>query len=99
MISLKVSRIIKSEDPPDWINIGTGQEISIARLANLIAEIVGFEGKVIFDTDKPDGSPRKLVDDSLYNKILSPINYSLKEGISMTYEHFKAELKSGSLRD
>jgi GDP-L-fucose synthase len=91
--------LLDLEDPPDWINIGAGQEISIARLAYLIAEIVGFEGKVIFDTDKPDGSPRKFVDNSLYNKILSPINYSLKEGISMTYKHFKAELKSGSLRD
>ena len=51
-----MSQLLNLEDPPDWINIGTDQEISIARLANLIAEIVGFEGKVIFDTDKPDGS-------------------------------------------
>jgi GDP-L-fucose synthase len=91
--------LLNIESPPDWINIGTGEEVSIAQLADLVAETVGFKGDILFDTNKPDGSPRKLVDDNLYKKFLSSPMYNLKDGIKMTYEHFKTELNSGSLRN
>lgn len=91
--------LLNIESPPDWINIGTGEEVSIAQLADLVAETVGFKGDILFDTNKPDGSPRKLVDENLYKKFLSSPRYNLRDGIKMTYEHFKTELNSGSLRD
>jgi len=73
----------------EFINIGTGKDITIKELAETIKEIVGFDGKLTFDTSKPDGTPRKLLDVSKLNKMgFSPEN-SLKDGITKTYEDFK----------
>jgi GDP-L-fucose synthase len=70
------------------INIGTGTDISINELANIMKQIVGFEGKVIFDHEKPDGSPRKLLDVSRLTKMGWQYKVGLREGLKYTYSHY-----------
>ncbi|MCS7052630.1 MAG: GDP-L-fucose synthase [Ignavibacterium sp.] len=70
------------------INIGTGKDISIKDLANLISEILGYNGKIEFDTSKPDGTPRKLMDVSRINQLGWTYKTELEEGIAKTYEWF-----------
>jgi len=71
------------------LNIGTGKDISIDGLAKLIAEIIGFNGKIVHDSTKPDGTPRKLLDVSRINFLGWKHNTELRDGIKKTYEHFK----------
>ncbi len=70
------------------VNIGSGQETSIAELAQTVAEAVGYEGSVSFDPEKPDGTPRKLLDVSLLNSLGWKAKTPLKEGISLAYHDF-----------
>jgi GDP-L-fucose synthase len=72
------------------INVGSGEEISIADLAQLIASIVGYEGQLIFDRSKPDGTPRKLLDSSKIHALGWKAGITLREGILRTYRHFLA---------
>jgi GDP-L-fucose synthase len=76
------------------INIGSGEEISIASLARQIAAAVGFGGKIVFDPTKPDGTPRKLMDSSRVRALGWAPKVSLREGLSRVYEDF---LKTASL--
>lgn len=69
-----------------FVNIGTGIEISIADLANIIKEIVGYDGKIVFDTSKPDGTSRKLTDVSKLEKLGWKYSISLKDGIRAVYK-------------
>jgi len=77
---------------PNLINIGTGEDLSIKELALLIKDIVGFEGAVEFDTSKPDGTPRKLMDVSKLHAQGWKHTIDLPEGIKLAYEDFKSKL-------
>lgn len=68
-----------------FVNIGTGKEISIKDLAHLIKEIVGFEGEIVFDTTKPDGTPRKLTDTTKLNSLGWKHSIELADGIAKVY--------------
>lgn len=70
------------------INIGTGVDVSIADLAELIRETVGFHGKIVYDNTKPDGTPRKLMDVSKLHKLGWKHSIELKEGIKIAYQDF-----------
>jgi GDP-L-fucose synthase len=70
------------------LNIGSGKDISISDLANLVAQIVGFKGKIEYDLSKPDGTPRKLMDVSRINSLGWKYKTELEEGIKLTYEWF-----------
>jgi GDP-L-fucose synthase len=70
------------------INIGTGLDCTILELAELIKETVGFNGEIIFDQSKPDGTPRKLLDVSRINKLGWKAKVSLKEGLAKTYQEY-----------
>ena len=72
----------------DFINIGVGEDISIKELALLIKDIVGFTGELTFDTSKPDGTPRKLLDVSRLTKAGWKAKISLREGVAKTYQWF-----------
>jgi len=74
---------------PCLINIGMGRDITIKELAALVKEVVGFEGKVVFDTSKPDGTPQKLLDISRMAQLGWQSKISLRQGISETYEWYK----------
>jgi len=71
------------------LNIGTGKDISINELAKMVAEILGYKGKIVHDSSKPDGTPRKLLDVSRINSLGWSYKTELRDGIDKTYEHFK----------
>ncbi len=81
--------LMKSYNEKEFLNIGVGEDISILNLANLVKEIVGFEGEIILDKSKPDGTPRKLMDVSRLNALGWEANISLSEGILNVYEEIK----------
>jgi len=77
-----------AKELPPFINIGTGEDISIKKLAELIKEIVGYEGKIVWDASKPNGMPRKVVNITVVNELGWQAKVSLKEGINETYMWF-----------
>ena len=74
------------------INIGTGEDLTIAELAGIIQNVVGFKGKLVFDSSKPDGTPKKLLDVSRLHGFGWHHHISLEEGIRMTYEWYLKNL-------
>ena len=74
---------------PCFVNVGTGKDITIKELAQTIQEVVGFKGKLVFDTSKPDGTPRKLLDVSRLSEMGWAAKISLQDGISRTYEWYR----------
>ena len=81
-----------------YLNVGTGDEISIKDLAHLIASKIGFQGKIGWDKSMPDGTPRKLLDSSKINKLGWKRKISLSKGIEETIDSYKKQIKFGSLR-
>lgn len=78
----------------DWhVNIGTGEDLSINDLAVLVRDVVGFKGKIVYDTSKPDGTPRKLLDVSLLHSTGWHHNTSLRKGIEIVYDWYQKQLK------
>lgn len=77
--------LMENYDEPGLINIGVGKDLSIKELAGLIAGITGFKGRITFDTTKPDGTPRKLMDVSKLTNLGWRASISLKEGIERVY--------------
>jgi len=80
--------LMDNYDSPEMINIGVGEDLTVRELANLIAEVVGFKGDIIFDPSKPDGAPRKLLDSSRLSELGWRPKVSLREGIVRTYHWF-----------
>ncbi len=80
--------LMENYDEAQILNAGTGEEISILDLARLVAGIVGFEGEIVTDPEKPDGTPRKLCDVSKLTKLGWTAKTELKEGIGSTYRWF-----------
>ena len=70
------------------VNVGVGEDLTIRDLAEMIRNVVGFEGRLVFDTDKPDGTPRKLLDTSLINAMGWRANTELSSGLQDTYRWF-----------
>ncbi len=85
--------LMQNYNEPGFINIGVGEDISIFNLARLIQEIVGFPGELKFDTSKPDGTPRKLMDISRLKKTGFTARIGLREGISMVYDSYKSQFE------
>ena len=73
------------------INIGTGIDVTIAELAQTMKKVVGFQGDLVFDKDKPDGAPRKLIDVSRLSKMGWNYNVSLEDGLKRTYKWYISE--------
>ena len=74
---------------PEPINVGTGEDITIKELANIISDVVGFDGNIEWDTTKPNGTPRKVLDVSKIKSLGWEPKISLQEGIKRTYEWYK----------
>jgi len=70
------------------INVGTGKDVTIREMAETMKEVVGYKGKLTFDTSKPDGAPRKLIDVSRLSSMGWDYNVNLKEGLATTYEWY-----------
>jgi GDP-L-fucose synthase len=80
--------VMKSYSDLEFLNVGTGEDIPIAEFARLIAEVVGFRGKINFDTSRPDGAPRKLLDVSSINALGWRATIPLREGLQRMYADF-----------
>ena len=90
--------LLNNYDDSVAINIGSGQEISIAKLATLVSKIVGFTGGISFNTDRPNGTPRKLLNSSKISELGWKPKINLEEGIALTYDWFlKHQSKEKSL--
>jgi GDP-L-fucose synthase len=76
-------------DGPGFLNVGSGEDLSIAELATLVAGVVGYTGSVAFDASKPDGTPRKLLDVSRIRALGWTPRIGLRDGIAMTYQWFR----------
>jgi GDP-L-fucose synthase len=80
--------LLQEYDDPEIINIGVGEDLSIAELADMVRGIVGFEGEIEYDAAKPDGTPRKLVDTTKINGLGWKASIGLCDGIEATYSWF-----------
>ena len=84
--------VIKNYDDHEIVNIGTGDDLSIKEISELVKEVVEFEGEIVWDKSKPDGTPRKLLDVSKIKNLGFSSHHDLRAGINKTYEWFKREL-------
>jgi len=81
--------LLKTWSDEEPINIGTGTDVTIAELAQLIADVVGFRGRFVFDASKPDGTPRKLLDVSRLTALGWSPRIELEAGIRQTYDWYR----------
>lgn len=91
--------LLRLQDPPNLVNVGTGTDISIRELAEMVAQIVGFGGSIDHDTSKPDGTPVKRTDIRLIESTGWKPTIALREGIKSTYDAFLQESQSLSMRE
>lgn len=90
--------LLRQDNPPDLINIGTGTDVTIRELTELVAQVIGFKGRITWDATRPDGTPRKLMDVSRLKALGWTARIGLREGLEKTYAAFLAERASGRLR-
>jgi len=90
--------LLEQENPPDWVNVGSGQELTIRELAEAVRKAVGVDCELRFDTTKPDGPPRKLCDTSRIRGLGWSPRIGLDEGLSRTVAEFREEVASGRVR-
>lgn len=90
--------LVALENPPDWINVGTGTDVTIRELTACVAAVTGFSGQIVWDDTKPDGTPRKLLDVSRLSGLGWQAKIALREGVANTYASFLEETASGAVR-
>ena len=90
--------LLGHDNPPDWVNLGVGEDLTILDLAKTIAKTVGFEGEIKTDPSKPDGTPRKLLDVSLLNETGWTAKIAFEDGLKGAYQDFLATLEKGTAR-
>lgn len=91
--------LMQIDNPPDWVNVGSGQDQSILDLARLVARAIGYAGSIVTDPTKPDGTPRKLCDISLLRSTGWQPKTDLATGIAKTYLDFQQNYAAGTLRN
>lgn len=91
--------LLRLEDPPNLVNVGTGTDVSIQELATMVAEIVGFQGTIDNDTSKPDGTPVKRTNISLIESTGWSPGIALRNGIESTYDAFLKETQNLCVRE
>lgn len=90
--------LLRLENPPDWINVGSGTDVTIRELTETVAAVLGYRGRIAWDASKPDGTPRKLMDVSKMAALGWRARIGLREGIEKTYATFLQEKAAGTLR-
>ena len=90
--------LLRNYDSPEIINVGPGEDLTIRELTEIISEIVGFQGEIKWDTTKPDGIPRKLLDVGKINGLGWRATIPLGEGIRRTYRWYLENVASASSR-
>jgi GDP-L-fucose synthase len=94
-----VLHLLHSDQPPDWVNIGSGSDITIHDLAHLVKEVVGYSGQLRFDVSKPDGTPRKLMDVSRMTELGWKPRIGIREGLENAYQDFLGSLAAHQVRE
>ena len=94
-----IIHLLELKDPPNIVNLGSGVDISIGDLARLVQATVGYQGKLCYDTTKPDGTPRKLTDITLIKNTGWNPKIPIEEGVVMAYQSFLEETASGQIRE
>ena len=90
--------LLSLENPPDWVNVGTGSDLTILDLAKLVAKTSGYSGEILTDPTKPDGTPKKLLDISKIKATGWIPEIPFEKGLAEAYQDFIASLESGELR-
>jgi GDP-L-fucose synthase len=90
--------LLENYDDPETINVGTGSDVTIAELARMVADTVGYTGEIVFDASKPDGTPRKLLDVSRLRDLGWTAQIELGAGLASTYAWYLQQLGSQTLR-
>jgi len=85
--------LMNEYDGEQFVNVGTGEDLTIAELAKLVGEVVKYDGKIVYDATKPDGTPRKLMDVSKLHQLGWKHTVNLKDGITLAYEDFKRKFQ------
>lgn len=93
-----ILHLLRMDDPPDWVNLGYGEDVTIRELAEVVREAVGFEGDIRWDTTRPDGTPRKLMDNRLMFGTGWKPAISLADGVRDAYADYLQRLNDGTLR-
>lgn len=83
--------LMENYDEEGWVNIGTGSDLRIKDLANMVADVVGYKGQIKWDTSKPDGTPRKLLNVGLINSLGWKASIDLRNGIESVYEKYASD--------
>ena len=90
--------LLQAENPPDWVNLGSGTDVTIRELVELVKDVVGYSGEVRWDHTKPDGTPRKLMEVSRMKALGWEARLPLREGLQVAYQAFLEHLASGDAR-
>ena len=90
--------LLSLDSPPDWVNVGVGDDVTILELATLVAKTTGFSGQILTDPSKPDGTPRKLLDISKIQVTGWQPQVPFAEGLAAAYQDFLATLATGAAR-
>jgi len=90
--------LLAMTDAPDWINVGTGKDITIIKLAAMVAEVVGFDGDILTDPSRPDGTPIKCTNVAKLSATHWQAKIELADGLRHTFQAFLEETKRGELR-
>jgi GDP-L-fucose synthase len=88
--------LMKTYSSMEMVNIGTGEDIAIKDFADVVARVVGYKGSMSFDTSRPDGTPRKLLDVSRLSALGWRAKTSLEDGIRLAYQAFQSEHKQAA---
>lgn len=90
--------LLEQDNPPDWINVGTGTDVTIRELTEIVALETGFRGRITWDASMPDGTPRKLLDVSRLAALGWKAKIGLRDGVARAYQSFLKEKQAGVLR-
>jgi GDP-L-fucose synthase len=90
--------LLSLDSPPDWVNVGVGEDVTILELASLVAKTVGFTGEILTDPSKPDGTPRKLMDISRIKATGWSPEMPFETGLASAYQDFLSTLATGAAR-
>lgn len=90
--------LLRLAEPPDWVNVGSGEDLTIRELTERVASAVGYRGRIVWDASRPDGTPRKLLDVSLLARLGWRATITLEQGLPDTVAAYRRERATGAWR-